>query len=156
MSKHEFLEQLRDYLSEQLPENAVRGHIDYYKHYIENEIRGGRREAAVISELGDPRLLGRTIIDAGTAAGSYHEGGTRSDGYDRTAYTDRDLDAHGKKTKSSHSSISSFAGKLKVILIIALILAVLFFIIRFAVRLLIYILPVIIVLSVISYFVKRR
>lgn len=141
MSKYEFLEQLKDYLAGQIPDSAIRDHIDYYRSYIENEVRNGRPEADVIFELGDPRLLGKTIIDAKAAKTAYNSG--------NTSYNS------DSGTPKAHNLLR----KIKIILIIALVLAILFFIVRFAVRLLIYILPVIIILTAIvaiSHFWKRR
>ena len=66
MTKREyvlFLEDLRKYLSGKLPESTVDGHVAYYRNYIENEIKNGRSEAQVMSGLGDPRMIGRTILD---------------------------------------------------------------------------------------------
>ena len=36
---------------------------DLYENYIDTEIRKGRREQEVLEELGDPRLIAKTIID---------------------------------------------------------------------------------------------
>lgn len=149
MSKYEFLEQLKNYLSGQLPDNVVLNHVAYYRSYIENEIKGGRREADVLSELGDARLLGKTIIDAGQA------GGYANSAYESTQNPGTSDNGVSRQEKAA-SNKNSFLHKAKIILIIALIIAVLFFIIRFAVRLLIYILPVVVILAIISYFVKRR
>ncbi len=46
--------------SMQLTEN-----LEYYEEYINTEIRKGRDEGEVLSELGDPRLIARTIVEAG-------------------------------------------------------------------------------------------
>lgn len=150
MSKYDFLEQLRDYLSGQLSESIIQNHVDYYRNYIEAEVRGGRTESEVLSELGDARLLGKTIIDAGQATGY---AGYSSESFTQSTNTS-DNSTSGQKKKTSNKN--SFLHKAKILLVIALIIAVLFFIVRFAVRLLLYILPVIVILAIISYFVKRR
>lgn len=161
MSKYEFLGQLKTYLSGQLPETAVENHVAYYKNYIENEIRGGRSEEEVLSELGDPRLLGRTILDTskGSASGQYQS----SYAYTNTAsgaetYSGYDNEPKRKKNRNSGCffDTSTLLGKVKLIILLIVILALIFTIIRFAVRLLIYILPVIVIIAIISFFMRRR
>ena len=61
MSKREFLEVLRETLSEELSQNVVNGHIQYYDQYISDEIRKGASETEVTGRLGDPRLIARTV-----------------------------------------------------------------------------------------------
>ena len=56
MSKREFLEVLRETLSEELSQNVVNGHIQYYDQYISDEIRKGASETEVTGRLGDPRF----------------------------------------------------------------------------------------------------
>lgn len=96
MSKYDFLEQLRDYLSGQLSESIIQNHVDYYRNYIEAEVRGGRTESEVLSELGDARLLGKTIIDAGQATGY---AGYSSESFTQSTNTS-DNSTSGQKKKS--------------------------------------------------------
>ena len=53
--------------------SQVAENVRYYQDYIETEIRKGRSEADVLSGLGDPRLLAKSIIEANKRAG-YIEG----------------------------------------------------------------------------------
>ncbi len=53
MSKREFLEVLRETLSEELSQNVVNGHIQYYDQYISDEIRKGASETEVTGRLGE-------------------------------------------------------------------------------------------------------
>ena len=149
MTKREFLEDLRKYLSGKLPESTVDGHVAYYRNYIEKEIKNGRSEAQVMSGLGDPRMIGRTILDTSPEQ--------QSSGYEYSAYrTDNDGSESQKKRKKSQTGCffdtSTVFGKIK----LAVLLAVIFVIIRFAVRLLIYLLPVIIIACIISAIMRRR
>ena len=94
--KREFLEDLRKYLSGKLPESTVDGHVAYYRNYIENEIKNGRSEAQVMSGLGDPRMIGRTILDTSPEQ--------QSSGYEYSAYrTDNDGSESQKKRKKSQT-----------------------------------------------------
>ena len=63
MSKTEFLDILYNQLSGQMPEGNVAAHVQYYRNYIEDEQQKGRTETEVLSELGDPRLIARTLLD---------------------------------------------------------------------------------------------
>ena len=64
MSQKEFLEELRTALSGKLSAQAVLENIEYYRNYIEGEVRSGKSEAQVLEMLGDPWILARTISDA--------------------------------------------------------------------------------------------
>lgn len=62
MSKQEFLETLRRALARELSESEVADNINYYWNYIEQQIAMGKSEEQVLLELGDPRLIARTIL----------------------------------------------------------------------------------------------
>lgn len=62
MSKQEFLEKLRLALNGRVSAGIVTENIRYYEDYINIETRKGRSEEDVLEQLGDPRLLARTII----------------------------------------------------------------------------------------------
>ena len=72
MTKQEFLESLRTALTGRVSPSAVEENIRYYTDYINTQIRMGKSEEQVISELGDPRLLARSIADADKRAGRSH------------------------------------------------------------------------------------
>lgn len=63
MTKSEFLEKLRQALGNDLTGSVIQENVDYYNQYINDEVRSGRSEAEVISELGDPWVIAQTIID---------------------------------------------------------------------------------------------
>ncbi len=63
MTRFEFTEKLRKALSGRVNYQIVNENVAYYEMYIDTEIKKGRSEKEVLSELGDPRLLARTIID---------------------------------------------------------------------------------------------
>ena len=58
MSKKEFLATLQEALAGQIPEEEIANQLDYYKSYINNS----DSEKQVLEELGDPRLIARTIV----------------------------------------------------------------------------------------------
>lgn len=61
MTKQEFLEGLRRYLSGSLEYRQVNEHLRYYTEYIDSQIRQGKSEEQVMQELGDPRLIAKTL-----------------------------------------------------------------------------------------------
>ncbi len=64
MTKSEFTEILRKTLSGRVSHSVVNENVAYYENYIDTEIRKGRSEEEVLEELGDPRLIAKTIIAA--------------------------------------------------------------------------------------------
>ena len=88
MRKEEFLQSLRRALNGDVPSRVIEENIRYYDNYITEEVRKGRTEEAVIDEIGDPRLIARTIEDTTDGAGknqyeetySYENSGRQSDG----------------------------------------------------------------------------
>ena len=69
MTKTEFLEALRRALNGNMAAASVEDNLKFYENYFYSEEAKGRSEAAVLSELGDPRILARTLIDAAERAG---------------------------------------------------------------------------------------
>ncbi len=61
MDRGEFLSLLRESLEGVIPMEEVEKNITFYRNYFEE---AGKPEQEVIEELGDPRLIARTIIDA--------------------------------------------------------------------------------------------
>ena len=61
MNKLEFVEQMRRSLSSIDDYTYVNDTIAYYENYIEAQIRMGKSEEQVMQELGDPRLIAKSI-----------------------------------------------------------------------------------------------
>lgn len=65
MTKQEFLEELREVLLAEGAGALVAENMSYYDQYIESEKAKGISEEEVLEALGSPRLIGRSILDAG-------------------------------------------------------------------------------------------
>ena len=78
MNREEFLRGLENALSGNVPPSVVRDNLRYYDDYIRSERQKGRSEADIMDELGDPRLIARTIIQT--------NGGDNRSGYRNTVY----------------------------------------------------------------------
>jgi uncharacterized membrane protein len=62
MDRNEFLRLLEEALRGEIPDGEIPEHIRYYDSYIREN--NGKTEEEKLRELGDPRLIARTIIDA--------------------------------------------------------------------------------------------
>ncbi|MCM1154873.1 MAG: DUF1700 domain-containing protein [Roseburia sp.] len=70
MDKREFIEKLQHTLAGGLDSAQVAENVRYYQEYIESEMQKGNTEEEVLSRLGDPRLLAKSIIEANKRAGA--------------------------------------------------------------------------------------
>lgn len=64
MNRHEFLKQLESALEAEMSPAKVKGHVEYYRSYIAEELKNGKSEKEVMELLGDPWVIARTIIDS--------------------------------------------------------------------------------------------
>lgn len=64
MTKTEFLQILREELDGRVPYSVIQENLSYYNNYIDGEMAKGISDAQVIDDLGGPRLIARTIVDA--------------------------------------------------------------------------------------------
>lgn len=62
MNKVEFVDSLRRSISAVGDYNFINETVEYYQSYIETEVRKGKSEAEVLSELGDPKLIAKSIL----------------------------------------------------------------------------------------------
>lgn len=65
MSREEFLEILNTQLEGEIPSNEISQHLTYYNNFIYQRVQQGKPESDVINELGEPRLIAKTLIDRG-------------------------------------------------------------------------------------------
>lgn len=153
MSKTEFLDILYNQLSGQMPEGSVAAHVQYYRNYIEDEQQKGRTETDILNDLGDPRLIARTLLDTEVGAGNPQNGSTYSAIYNEadSDYNEYDSSDSARGHVKKHSfklDLSTWYGKVAVILIAAVVLLLL-------VTILGVLIPVVIVAGVIMYIVSQ-
>ena len=153
MSKTEFLDILYNQLSGQMPEGSVAAHVQYYRNYIEDEQQKGRTETDILNDLGDPRLIARTLLDTEVGAGNPQNGSTYSAIYNEadSDYNEYDSSDSARGHVKKHSfklDLSTWYGKVAVILIAAVVLHLL-------VTILGILIPVVIVAGVIMYIVSQ-
>lgn len=114
MDRGEFLSLLRESLEGYIPREEVEKNISFYRNYFDESAQSDRE---VIEELGDPRLIARTIIEAYKASkgpmADYYTEQARSE-YSRErseTYDDAKQDSNGtfyqysKEIKWYHKAI---------------------------------------------------
>lgn len=108
MSKEEFLNELRIALQGEVSQNAINENIEYYNRYIMGEVRKGRTQESVMEELGNPRLIARTIID--TQANMENSGNMYNS--DKTSYAQEEYtDDYGQERKKGfHGEFANNGG----------------------------------------------
>lgn len=63
MTRDKFLQELRIALQGRVSQKEVNEQLRYYENYIIEESRKGKTEEDVFAELGNPRLIAKTISD---------------------------------------------------------------------------------------------
>ena len=101
MNRNEFIEELRTALTGEVPNSEVESNITYYTEYIQQRSKENG-EAAVLEELGEPRLIARTIID------TYR----LQKGIDHTKYYD---DVYSEKNNTDDSNNNSHYTRFNII-----------------------------------------
>ncbi|RGY96557.1 DUF1700 domain-containing protein [Clostridium sp. AM58-1XD] len=107
MDKEEFLRTLGAALSGEVPQHIIQENIRYYDNYITGELSKGRTESEIMNELGGPRLIARTIIDAAEAGGETASYGNEGSPFGNSPYED----ASGPGGQSGYGSQGSYDGE---------------------------------------------
>lgn len=140
MNRDDFIEKLRISLNGRVDPQTVKENLDYYNDYISIQIREGKSERQVLEELGDPRLLAKSIA---TANGAIRDVGDYED--DTNAYHDGPDGYHTGAVRVKR--IPGWVG-----LVIAI--AILFLILGLVVSVLSFLLPILLPIIVVLFFVK--
>lgn len=151
MSKEEFLNGLQMSLREELPQGKVLYHVRYYQDYIEAQVRGGRTEDEVIAELGAPQLIAKTLIDTDDS----NVQNTYDEDYEVTYDREEESCVQNPyiKKRTYKMDITTWYGKLLVILTAIAFIVLLLFVIGTVVPIIIIVCLVMYIISVIK---KRR
>lgn len=81
MNKNDFLEELRNCLEGEIPDSEINNNISYYRDYITDDTK--------LDQLGNPRLIAKSIIDSYNASkDSFYKGlsGRNTEGYEDASY----------------------------------------------------------------------
>lgn len=176
MSKNEFIQGLEAALSGNVPPETVRENLIYYRDYIRTEQEKGRTEQDIMDELGDPRLIARTIMDTtpgaeegafepyhfrgffgeGSQSGSYSQSGGsyNQDG----SYSQNEGYGQGNSSRGHihYYNLDKWYWKLLAVVVVVLFFMLLFTLITGFLSLVIPMLPVLGLIAVIMWFVGGR
>lgn len=123
MEKKEFLERLARALAGQVSQAVIEENLRYYDSYLSEEMAKGKTIHQVLEELGDPRLIAKSIIDANGGenpmAGVYEDAGRSFDDDRRTIYQEEEEEAR-KRFRSSR--IQGFWAMILLVAILCLVL----------------------------------
>lgn len=92
MNRITFLKTLEVELDGQISPAEINQNLHYYDSYIREQMEKGMQEEEVMAQLGDPRLIARTICDTAQAAGQVYyeeEDYTQEKSYGDSASYDR-------------------------------------------------------------------
>lgn len=151
MSKNEFLKELRDYLTGQISAAEVEESVKYYDQYIRDQVAGGISEREAVERLGDPRIIGRSIVDAAARKKAEGSAASRSTSYQEQK--DASSSRSSGKNSSSHGTVNS--GKLKLYGTLAIILLVVIVILVAITKVIAFFFPLIIVVILATYVMKH-
>lgn len=150
MDRTEFIERLQRALAGGVNSSQVAENVRYYQEYIDVEIRKGRSEEEVLTSLGDPRLLAKSIIEANKRAG-VNEGTNRN--YDEET-ADGAYETRQERVSGGENIVRMPTWLLLLILgvVAILIIGVVFSVISFIAPILI---PVLIIMLIVNYIKSR-
>ena len=82
MNRDEFLDALGRSLKGKIDDDEYIRQMDYYRSYFDDEMNSGRSEAEILEELGDPRLIAKTIVTTQGYRGNNDDPGNGNEIYD--------------------------------------------------------------------------
>ncbi len=159
MNKYEFLNILKLSLEGEVTETIINENMNYYSNYIEAEINKGMSEAEVLHQLGDPRLIAKTIIETSSisrSSGTYTYSNENEENSEEVKRKGLHVDFNNQQgwdIRFGKLKLNTWYGKLLLIIIVIMILLVIG---KIAITLLPIILPIIIVFWLVSYFARGR
>lgn len=150
MNRAQFLEILRSQLTGKMYAERVEAHLRYYEDYIQSQVRGGRSEDEVLAELGDPRLIARTLLDTDTSFEEeiYEEVYTTSNSGRNDSYSEQGEARGQNKHRQYRLDLTTWYGKLIVIAVAALVIFLL-------VTVLTAVLPFLLIFALLMFLISR-
>ncbi|MFA9377994.1 MAG: DUF1700 domain-containing protein [Lachnotalea sp.] len=160
MNKYEFLNTLKETLESEVAQSVLNENINYYSNYIDEEMSKGKSEIEVLHQLGEPRLIAKTIIDTnsveknnGTYTYSNENQEASNDEPNRKGFHANYDDKNGLDFRFGNIKLNTWYGKLFLITIVIIILLIVG---RIALTLLPLVLPIVIVFWILSHLTGRR
>ena len=160
MNKEMFLNILIQSLNGEVSPQIIEQNVKYYDQYIGKHSKV--EEKKILSELGDPRLIAKTIIEAERVAKqkSIYGDETSKQRYqqDYNEWHDEQTSEHrnDRRKKFFYSNNNNLYYKIKFALILIIVIFVLIIISSILIRLLFIFFPIIILLLCILFLFRRR
>ena len=159
MNREDFIKQLEESLVGEVHPSIINENLNYYNNYIIEETRKRKSEAEVLDSLGDPWVIGKTIIQTQGSSGDF---GMPEDKVGNTVeyYSDSTREDYRKNRqpymKVHHFGLNSWKLKLAIIAAVVLVLVVIIAVIVGVLYLLApIIVPLIVILVLIRLFRRR-
>ena len=158
MTKKEFLHELQIALQGEMDQAAVNENLRFYDNYIMEESRKGKSESEVTAQLGNPRLIAKTLIDTsdkpGASQGQYYSEDYKAAGPGtekgfRADYSEQ----NGWDVRLGRMKLNSWYGKLLLILIAVLVIVIVANVVAFLLPVMV---PIILIWLLYSLFFGNR
>lgn len=141
MTRTAFIKELRKALSATLNSKDVLEHIDYYEEFFDMEIKKGKEESEIIEQLGNPRLLAKSILEA--------SGGSRSQSSYESCASDEQI--YSRKGNRARIGFARWFMLFIMILIIFVVIGILFSAIAILLR---FFLPLILLILLVKMIIN--
>ena len=138
MNTEHFIDTLRRALYGKIGDYTLQDHIRYYEDYIRQEMGKGRTEQEVLQELGDPRLLARTIVETSSLKNP------------DTVYTVDEEGQNSYGTSEDRVKVHTFTGWKATLLMVVVVAAIILFVVAIL-GLAFYLLPIILVVGAVIW-----
>ena len=122
MDKEEFIMKLQHALAGGISGSQTAEHVRYYREYIDSEIHKGRTEEEILEQLGDPRLLARSIVDANRRSGAAYSAAQEYD--DEVGANAREGSTRGENTRVRRVALPGWLVMLTIVVITMLVIGV--------------------------------
>lgn len=139
MKRSEFLSQLREALEHDLSADELKKNIDYYDEYIKGEMQKGQSEEEVITSLGDPWAIAKTIRMSTNMGG--------------TEYTSDPEELKQEVQRRPNSNATTIIVIVAIVAILILVLSLIFGIIALVIR---FAFPILLIVLIFKIFSKKR
>lgn len=144
MNRREFLSQLKSALENKLSAEEIKKNVDYYDAYIDDEVRKGQAEEQVISSLGDPWAIAKTILISSEIGSQEY--------YSYSEEVSKDTQKDSAPKRIQQNNWNTIIAIVVIVAIVLMILSVVFGLLAFVIR---YAVPILVIILVIRFLRKK-
>ena len=133
----EFLRELQETIHGNVSLQVEQDTLNYYRNYFREQKAAGKSEQQIVTELGNGRIIGRSVMDA-------NPGGAKET-----------MGSQSRYTETSSADKPSVWEQIKVFAVIAAVLIVVHFVVGLVFRVVWAVLPLVLVIMLIVWLVKK-